>query len=287
MQTDRKLLVTPIATPKMPNLPFSRSHNNFTVDRENELQAELTRRRSEYPVHNTQLNTNQGPENSFDDMPFPDLISPGRNDLQNKAAVQDHLLNDPDRDLDDNNYDMGPAFNQSVDGPIISLGKEEIAEEGMPGMGGSNVNRPNRPFSPPKHIRSNHKNTTQQFEGGEFDTQAPMIDEKMDNLIAQKNLKRQMLIEEKQEQARAIKDLAKTNVEIADSVQKPARIRTLYYGLKVNTERNVAVVHPLMFLIRRVIYALVIVFMDEIPLWGVLIFMTCTLIMLAYALSEL
>lgn len=44
--------------------------------------------------------------------------------------------------------------------------------------------------------------------------------------------------------------------------------------------------HPLMFLLRRVIYALVIVFMDDIMLWGVLIVMASCLIMLAYALSE-
>ena len=60
----------------------------------------------------------------------------------------------------------------------------------------------------------------------------------------------------------------------------------MYYGLKKNHERNVAVMHPLMFLLRRVIYALVIVFMDDIMLWGVLIVMASCLIMLAYALSE-
>lgn len=45
-------------------------------------------------------------------------------------------------------------------------------------------------------------------------------------------------------------------------------------------------IHPLMFLLRRFIYAFVIVFMDEIMHWGVVIVMTCTLMMLAYALSE-
>ena len=41
-----------------------------------------------------------------------------------------------------------------------------------------------------------------------------------------------------------------------------------------------------MYFIRRIIYALVIVFMDEIPIWGVIITMACCLIMLAYALHE-
>ena len=44
--------------------------------------------------------------------------------------------------------------------------------------------------------------------------------------------------------------------------------------------------HPLMFIMRRVIYALVIVFMDKVMIWGVIIVMICCLIMLAYALSE-
>jgi len=48
----------------------------------------------------------------------------------------------------------------------------------------------------------------------------------------------------------------------------------------------VAVIHPLMFVMRRVIFALVIVFMDQIPIWGVLIFMAMALTMLGYVLSE-
>ena len=41
-----------------------------------------------------------------------------------------------------------------------------------------------------------------------------------------------------------------------------------------------------MFLLRRVIYALVIVFMGETMLFPVLIVMLCCLVMLAYALLE-
>jgi len=64
------------------------------------------------------------------------------------------------------------------------------------------------------------------------------------------------------------------------------RYRTLFYGLRANEARASAVVHPLMFLTRRVIYAVVIVCMDEIPVWGVFIVMACCLSMLAYALTE-
>ena len=41
-----------------------------------------------------------------------------------------------------------------------------------------------------------------------------------------------------------------------------------------------------MFMFRRIIYALVIVYMDKIHIFGVLVFMISTLIMLAYVLTE-
>lgn len=69
-------------------------------------------------------------------------------------------------------------------------------------------------------------------------------------------------------------------------MREPERFKTLYYGLKRNHPRNVAVVHPLMFMLRRIIFALLIVHMDTVHTWGVLIFMSCTLAMLAYALAE-
>ena len=62
--------------------------------------------------------------------------------------------------------------------------------------------------------------------------------------------------------------------------------RTLFYGLRHNHERNVAIVHPLMFLVRRVIYALVIVFLAHVMFWGVWFVMYSCLVMLAFALAE-
>ena len=41
-----------------------------------------------------------------------------------------------------------------------------------------------------------------------------------------------------------------------------------------------------MFLIRRIIYAIVIVYMAEQMVWGVVVVMMSCLFMLAYALSE-
>ena len=83
-----------------------------------------------------------------------------------------------------------------------------------------------------------------------------------------------------------MKKRAEISVEMAMAVKEPARYKTLYYGLKRNHPRNVAVVHPLMFMARRIIFALMIVYMDKVEIWNVLLFMACTLIMLAYTLSE-
>ena len=54
----------------------------------------------------------------------------------------------------------------------------------------------------------------------------------------------------------------------------------------MNHERSVAVVHPLMFLLRRVIYALTIIFFIQNLLFGVLITQAICMAMLAYALYE-
>lgn len=75
-------------------------------------------------------------------------------------------------------------------------------------------------------------------------------------------------------------------MRLAETVRRPERYRTLFYGLKRNHPRNVAIVHPLMFLLRRIIFALMIVYMDKIAVWSTFIFMFMTLTMLAYALSE-
>ena len=54
----------------------------------------------------------------------------------------------------------------------------------------------------------------------------------------------------------------------------------------MNHPRNVAIVHPVMFTLRRIVYALSIVLIASVPLLGVWIMLFGTVIMLAYALSE-
>ena len=83
-----------------------------------------------------------------------------------------------------------------------------------------------------------------------------------------------------------IRESAREIVAGIDLVEKPIRYKTLYYGLKVNHARNVAVVHPLMYAVRRIIYAMTIVFLPHLRLLGPWIMLVGTLAMLAYVLTE-
>ena len=68
--------------------------------------------------------------------------------------------------------------------------------------------------------------------------------------------------------------------------QRPAYIKTLYFGLKMNHPRHVAIIHPLCFLGQRVILSIVIVFMAKIPAFGLHLFLTTCLFSFGYGLSE-
>ena len=65
------------------------------------------------------------------------------------------------------------------------------------------------------------------------------------------------------------------------------RYKTIFSGLKLNHPRNVAIIHPLMFLVRRVVYILAILLYYKRDLTGILMFHSCTLVMLGYAILEL
>lgn len=99
-------------------------------------------------------------------------------------------------------------------------------------------------------------------------------------------MKKKVSDEEKKRQQKLIKKKAKEIVAGTDLVKNPIRYKTLYYGLKINHARNVAIVHPLMFTLRRVIYAFSIVLIATLPLLGVWVMLAGTLVMLAYVLTE-
>ena len=62
--------------------------------------------------------------------------------------------------------------------------------------------------------------------------------------------------------------------------------KTLFEGLKLNHPRNVAVVHPLLFLVRRAIFACMIVFMPNVPVLTCATLMVTCLAMLLLTLME-
>ena len=78
-----------------------------------------------------------------------------------------------------------------------------------------------------------------------------------------------------------IKLEALRRVELQEQVQSKNAYKTLFSGLKKNHPHNVAIVHPLSFLLRRIIYAVVIVCStEENVFFGALILLlTCTFMM--------
>jgi hypothetical protein len=69
-------------------------------------------------------------------------------------------------------------------------------------------------------------------------------------------------------------------VEVSD------RYRTLFYGLKRNHPNRAAIVYPLVFLIRRIIYSALVVFLAELPVVGAYILCIICVMMIAYVIVE-
>ena len=72
-----------------------------------------------------------------------------------------------------------------------------------------------------------------------------------------------------------------------ESVAKPSnRYRTLFYGLKRNHPHRAAIVHPLFFLLRRIMYSAIVLFMINLPMIGAYILSIVCLGMLIYIIVE-
>lgn len=160
---------------------------------------------------------------------------------------------------------------------------------------------------PPKQNVEKPDNV-QVFEGGEaIEAEASKIKIKSGNStpaensiqldeIVEKNLKldqhstRKVSVSEKEKANRrldhAMRKEARYRLKFEDTVESNQKFKTLHYGLKPNHERNVAVIHPIMYLLRRIVYALVIVFMSQVMFFGVIIVMFSCLGMLVYVLHE-
>ena len=72
-----------------------------------------------------------------------------------------------------------------------------------------------------------------------------------------------------------------------ESLARPSdRYRTLFYGLKRNHPHSAAVVHPLIFLIRRIVYSAIVLFMIKLSMVGAYILALICLGMIAFIIVE-
>jgi len=79
---------------------------------------------------------------------------------------------------------------------------------------------------------------------------------------------------------------ARIRLELESLVKVSDRYKTLFYGLKRNHPHSAAVVHPLLFLIRRLIYAAIAIFCLSVPIVGVYILSFICVAMISYVLVE-
>ena len=79
---------------------------------------------------------------------------------------------------------------------------------------------------------------------------------------------------------------ARTRLALVDQVKLNPSYETLFLGLRKNHPHNVAVVHPLLFLVRRVMYALIIVFMVDEPFFGSVLLLLSCFMMLCFTVTE-
>ena len=135
-------------------------------------------------------------------------------------------------------------------------------------------------------------NRKETFEGGQRETMLHSHDPESRNILLtpQQSTKSHATYNKNgkvlKDKADKLQSEAHLRVKVADRVKANQSYQTLFYGLKPNQERSSAIIHPLMFLLRRVVYALVIVFLVEAYLWGVFVVMFSCLCMLAFALTE-
>ena len=92
---------------------------------------------------------------------------------------------------------------------------------------------------------------------------------------------------EEAEKNRLIKLESARRVKLSEQVTLRQSYKTLFYGLKKNHPNNVAIVHPLSFLLRRIIYAIVIVFTtEENALFGAMALQLTCLFMITLVVLE-
>lgn len=110
------------------------------------------------------------------------------------------------------------------------------------------------------------------------------------NIKAQSNQSSQVKLKSTKVDLLALKALMTVEARIRvklESLSKPSdRYRTLFYGLKRNHPHSAAVMHPLIFLLRRIFYTSIVLFMINLPIIGAYILCVICLGMLAFIIVE-
>lgn len=83
-----------------------------------------------------------------------------------------------------------------------------------------------------------------------------------------------------------IKRDAELRLNIEDLVELNERYSTIFLGLKLNTPHNSAIIENFTFMIRRLIYAALIVFMPHLPQIATMTLLIVCLIVLIFNLTE-
>ena len=79
---------------------------------------------------------------------------------------------------------------------------------------------------------------------------------------------------------------AALRVAISSSCECNPIYKTLFFGLKKNHPKNLALVYPMIYLLRRILFTLLILFGSELPFMSVVIMMLGCVAMLALVHSE-
>ena len=79
---------------------------------------------------------------------------------------------------------------------------------------------------------------------------------------------------------------AKLRTELESLVKVNPRYKTLFYGLRRNHPHMAAVTHPLIFLVRRIIYSAIVLFMFHLPIVGTYLLCTICVGVIAFVIVE-
>ena len=80
--------------------------------------------------------------------------------------------------------------------------------------------------------------------------------------------------------------IARIKSKLEGTIVVSDRYSTFFTGLKRNHPRNVAVVNPLFFMLRRIIFVISVIYFIDQPIFSVITFLCLTLAMLAYGIHE-